>query len=158
MMQDRRLITAMFRPYLPSALLFVLCMAVPGSALTPNDPRSAFLFHFTHASVWHFLANFYVIVRFRPRWVNLPVAYLSATAAALVPIAGMSAPTVGMSGVIFAMLARRDAILRVWNWRLLGLNALLALVPCYNWKIHLFSYLIAFTIWKTYLTLKDLSR
>ena len=141
------------KTYGPTAVLLMLCALVPARPLANGDTLSAFLFHFTHANVWHLLANLYVIARFRPRWENLPVAYLSATAAALMPFVGLSAPTVGISGIVFAMFARRDAILHIWNWRLLGLNAVLALVPCYNWKIHLFSYLIAFVIWKIYLNL-----
>lgn len=144
--------------YLPTAFLLAVCIVVPDSRLTCGDISSAFLFHFTHASIFHFLANFYVIAKFRPRWVNVPVAYFSATCAALVPFTAASNPTVGISGMIFAMLARRDAILRIRNWRLLGLNFLLAFVPCYNWKIHLLSYIISFTIWKIHLNLTDNSR
>jgi len=143
------------KPFAPTLFLLLLCAVVPKSYLVRNDYISAFTFHFTHANIFHLLANFYVIARFRPRWVNVPAAYLSATAAALAPFSGMSAPTVGISAIIFAMLARRDAILRIWNWRLLGFNFLLAFVPCYNWKIHLLAYLIAFIIWKVYILLKD---
>lgn len=144
------------RDFAPSFVLFLLCLIVPSSSLMAHGPvLSAFTFHFTHANIFHLLANFYVIAKFKPRWVNIPVAYLSATAAALMPLAAMPLPTVGISAVIFAMLARRDAILHIWNWRLLGFNFLLAFVPCYNWKIHLLAYLIAISIWKTYILLND---
>lgn len=141
--------------YAPTFLLLFLCLSVPESCLVRGNSLSAFTFHFTHANIFHLLANFYVIARFRPRLVNLPVAYLSATAAALVPIAAMPGPTVGISAIVFAMLARRDAILHIWNWQLLGLNLLLAFVPCYNWKIHMLAYIIAFVIWKIYLNLTN---
>lgn len=144
--------------YLPTLLLLVLCAIMPEASLTRGDTLSAFMFHFTHASIWHLLANFYVIIYFRPRWENLPVAYVSATLAALLPFVPTDAPTVGISGLIFAMLARRDAICRIWNWKLLGLNFILAFVPCYNWKIHFFSYIIAFIIWKTYLNSRSRRR
>lgn len=146
-------LTKRLKPYGPTLLLLLLCAVTPKSMLTSSDKWSAFLFHFTHANIWHLLANFYVIARFRPRWDNVPVAYLSATVAALMPFTGMSMPTVGISGIVFALIARRDAVLKIWNWKLLGINALLAFVPCYNWKIHLASYLIAFIIWKIYLNL-----
>lgn len=156
---------AFFEAYSPSLFLLLLCIIVPQSALVAHDSASAgftaenilsaLTFHFTHANIFHLLANFYVIARFRPRWINVPVAYLSATAAALMPFSATSAPTVGISAVVFAMLARRDAILHIWNWRLLGLNLLLAFIPCYNWKIHLLAYLIALFIWKTYILLND---
>lgn len=138
------------KTYAPVALLLLLCIAVPRHTLTRGDVAGAFLFHFSHANVWHLMANLYAIALFKPKWSNVPVAYLSATVAALVPFTGMSMPTVGISGMAFAMIARRDAILGIWNWRLLGINLALALIPCYNWKIHLLSYLIAFIIWKVY--------
>ena len=145
------------KEYLPAILLLTLCLIAPGKPLTRGDEAAAFTFHFTHANIFHLLANFYVIARFRPKWVNLPVAYLSATTAALIPWTAMEMPTVGISGVIFALLARRDAILHIRNWRLLGINAVLAFVPNYNWKIHLASYIIALLIWKIYLYCKNSS-
>lgn len=150
--------TEKVRPFLPTIALLALCLITPKSYLTRGDIPAAFLFHFTHASLFHLLANFYVIARFRPRWANLPTAYFSATCAALVPITATPLPTVGISGMIFAMLARRDAILRTTNWRLLGLNFLFALLHCYNWRIHLLSYLISLVLWKIYLNLAKHSR
>lgn len=141
--------------YSSCLLLLLLCIVVPKAALVKGNITSAFLFHFTHANIFHLLANFYAIALFRPKWENVPVAYLSATAAALIPFTAVPMPTVGISGMVFALLARRDAILRIWNWRLLGINLLLALAPAYNWKIHMFSYIIAFLFWKVYLTIKN---
>jgi hypothetical protein len=46
------------------------------------------------------------------------------------------------------LLARRDALLGIWNWRLLLFNFAFAVFPMVNWKIHLISYLISFTIWQ----------
>ena len=162
---ERSAVRVFFTQYSPSLFLLFLCMVVPTSSLPSSVPMSdvswrvyipaAFTFHFTHANIFHLLANFYVIACFCPRWANLPVAYLSATAAALAPLTGMSTPTVGISAIVFAMLARRDALLHIWNWRLLGFNLLTAFVPCCNWKIHLLAYLIAFIIWKIYMLLND---
>ena len=141
------------KPFATTAFLLLLCAVMPKAVLSDGNTASAFLFHFTHASIWHLLSNFYVIAYFKPRWVNLPVAYVSATAAAIMLIPGASENTVGISGMIFAMFARRDVILGIHNWKLLLLNGLLAFIPCYNWKIHLLSYLIAYLIWKIYLNL-----
>lgn len=134
---------------LPTAALLAMCAAMPDSAFGPHEPwHGALLYHFTHANVFHLAGNFAVIARFQPRWASIPWAYLSASAAAICPFAGLSAPTCGISAMVFAMLARRDALLGIWNWRLLLLNVLLGFVPCFNWKIHLISYLISFTIWQ----------
>jgi hypothetical protein len=38
--------------------------------------------------------------------------------------------------------------LGIWNWRLLLFNFAFAVFPMFNWKIHLISYLISFTIWQ----------
>ena len=142
-------------PFLPSAVLFLLCIVVDGEPLVRENPISAFTFHFEHANIWHLLANFYVIFCFRPRWDNIPIAYISATLAAMIPFVPMDAPTVGISGMVFAMLARVDALFNNFNWKLLAINFVLAFIPCYNWKIHLFSYIIAFVIWKTYLRINS---
>ena len=137
------------KPYLPAAFLLLMCLVVPKAYFGKAEPwYGALLYHFTHANIFHFLGNALVIVRFKPRWVNVPVAYLSASAAAIYPFSAMSVPTCGISGMIFAMLARRDALLRLKPWRMLLLNSALAFIPAYNWKIHLFSYTISYIIWR----------
>lgn len=134
---------------LPTFFLLLLCIAVPKSAFGGGEPwYGALLFHFTHANIFHILGNFAVIARFKPRWTSLPWAYLSASAAAICPFSGMSVPTCGISALVFALLARRDALLGIWNWRLLLVNFAFAIFPVFNWKIHLISYLISFTIWQ----------
>ncbi len=141
---DKKAIT----PYLPTAALLILCTIVPEGYFGEGLPwYGALTYHFTHANVFHLLSNFVVTARFRPRWGSLPWAYLSATVAAYCPFLGHSLPTCGMSALVFALLARRDAILGICNWKLLLLNFAFALIPTYNWKIHLLSYLISFTIW-----------
>lgn len=137
------------KEYLPGVGLLVLCIVLPyGTYSTIRDWQGILLFHFTHANIFHLLANFSVIARFKPRWASLPWAYLSATTAAICPFSGMSIPTCGISAMIFAMLARRDAILGIWNWKLLVVNLMLGIIPNINWRIHLFAYLISFAIWK----------
>lgn len=134
---------------LPTLFLLLLCITVPKSAFGGGEPwYGVLLFHFSHANIFHLLGNFAVIARFKPRWTSLPWAYLSASAAAICPFSGMSVPTCGISALVFALLARRDALLGIWNWRLLLFNFAFAVFPMFNWKIHLISYLISFTIWQ----------
>lgn len=136
--------------YLPALLLLGLCMIVPKGAFGEGEPwYGSLIFHFTHTNIFHLLANFAVIAPFKPRWTSLPWAYLSASAASFCPLTWLSVPTCGMSAMTFALLARRDALLGVWNWRLMLFNLLFGLLPNFNWKIHLASYLISFTIWQT---------
>lgn len=136
------------KPYMPALLLLALCACTPKAYFGPGQPwYGCLLYHFTHANIFHLLGNGLVIAKFKPRWVNLPVAYLSATMAATCPFSAVSAPTCGISGMIFAMLARRDALLGIKPWRIIGINFLLAFIPAYNWKIHLMAYLISFACW-----------
>lgn len=134
---------------LPAAALLALCAVVPEGAFGGGEPwYGALLYHFTHANIFHLLGNFAVIARFKPRWTSLPWAYLSASAAAICPFAGLPVPTCGMSALVFALLARRDALLGILNWRLMLVNSAFAFIPLFNWRIHLISYLISFTIWQ----------
>lgn len=133
---------------LPTFFLLTLCMIIPRYAFGGGEPwYGALLFHFSHANIFHLLGNFVVIARFKPRWTSIPWAYLSASVAAICPFTELSVPTCGISAMVFAMLARRDAILGIRNWQLLLFNMLFAVFPSFNWKIHLVSYLISYTIW-----------
>lgn len=134
---------------MPTAFLAVVCTVVQlGGTEVSSQWWFALYFHFLHAGVCHFLANFIVMARFQPRLTSVPPAYLSASAASFIGLAWHSAPTVGISAIIFAMLARRDAILGYWNWKLLALNLALGIIPAYDWRIHAISYLISFFGWK----------
>ena len=147
-MEKKVIVSSVLRSYATALLLLALCLCVPKAYFGPGQPwYGPFLYHFTHANIFHLLGNWLVIARFKPRWVTLPVAYLSATAAAICPFSAMSAPTCGISGMVFAMLARRDALLGIKPWRIMGLNVLLAFVPTYNWRIHLLAYLFSFGFW-----------
>ena len=136
------------KPYLSTLFLLALCAVMPKCAFGTGLPwHGVFLYHFSHANLWHLAANFLVLTRFRPKWENLPVAYLCATASAIVLMPMTPQPTVGLSGMIFAMLARRDAIFRELNWKLMAANLLFIFLPNFNWQIHLISYLTAYFTW-----------
>jgi membrane associated rhomboid family serine protease len=137
------------KDYLPAITLFALCLVMPRGAFGAGEPwYGPLVYHFTHVNIFHLLTNWLVIARFKPRWINVPCAYLSASAAAYCPLIEVSVPTCGMSAMVFALLARRDAILGIWNWQLLLFNFVFAFFPNFNWKIHLMSYLIAFAFWR----------
>lgn len=146
---EKEVILAKVRPYLPAAALLALCAVMPEAYFGASEPwHGALLYHFTHANIWHFAGNGLILAKFRPRWASIPPAYLSASAAAIMPFTGFLEPTCGLSGMIFAFLARRDALLGIRPWRLMALNLLLAIVPHYNWKIHLVSYAISYVAWR----------
>ena len=147
--KEMKQLTTLLKKYAPCGLLLLLCAITPEAYFSSKTGLTeAALYHFTHTSIFHMALNFVVMARFCPRWVNVPVAYLSATASALAPFSGMSAPTCGISGIIFAMLARRDALLGVKNYMLLLTCIATGLLPMFNWKIHILSYAISFAIWR----------
>ena len=137
------------KKYAPSLLLLLLCAVLPRTMLsTPPSLSEALLFHFTHANVFHFAVNALFLVSFKPRWTTALAAFFIASAAAYLPFTGMSAPTCGISGICFAMIARRDVAWRVLNWNLLLLNIPTIFLPMFNWKLHLASYILSFILWK----------
>lgn len=144
------------RKFLPILALFALCMVVPAAYFGSNEPISGnFLYHFTHANIFHLASNFIFLAYFKPRWSTVLPSYLIASAASFVPFTSVYLPTCGLSAMCFAMIARHDVAWRVLNWRLLVFNLALIFVPNANWKIHFVSYAISFITWKLYYHLKE---
>lgn len=144
------------RKYLPSFILLALCAITPSAYFGAEyGADGAWLYHFTHANIFHLLSNFIFLAYFRPRWSTVLQSYLIASACVYLPFTALSEPTCGISAMCFAMIARRDVAWRVLNWRLLMFNTALIVLPHANWKIHLASYLIAFLIWKIEYTIKE---
>lgn len=142
--------------YATTLVLLALCAMAPKECFFQGCHSAGnWLYHFTHANIFHLLANFAYIVSFKPRWSTIPVAYLIASGVSYLPFVSLSLHTCGISAMCFAMQARHDVAWRVINWRLLLANMIFAFVPCVNWRLHLAAYLTAILIWKIIYRLKN---
>ena len=157
----KRFSLSSMRPFLPALALLTLCAILPaaylpvsGQAFGGSAAVSAALYHFTHASILHLLANTVALLYFRPRWTTAIVAYLSASLAALSPFTYLALPTCGLSGLICAAFARRYV---AWNKNpllFIGINLPFALLPNFNYRIHILSFILAYILWKIVYHLK----
>lgn len=142
------------KPFLPAAALLILCAVLPAAYLPAAGDapgwlgRAALLYHFTHASYPHLLANTAALLYFRPRWSTVFVAYVAASLAALCPLTYLALPTCGLSGLISAAFARRYATQRVNPMVFILSNLAFALFPNFNYRIHIAAFIIAYIIWK----------
>lgn len=119
---------------------------VPRSGLVPRLSYS-----FLHANVWHLLANLLVLWSIR-RPMNVAAAYVIAVAASYLPMHA-DRPTVGLSGLLFAMfgimwghVGDARGFLRA------GMPVILAmmLIPGVNGLLHLYCYLVGFIVFKAW--------
>ncbi len=156
------------RKFLPSLILLALCALLPSRMLSCHDNHLSDLlfFHFTHANIFHLLANACALYLLLPRWKTALIAYISATlAAALLYIAvpalipatvpaalaavfTPSLPTCGLSAIICAGFARPYAS---WHKPILPFilaQALFIPFANFNYQLHILSFLIAYLIWK----------
>lgn len=102
---------------------------------------------FSHANFYHLLLNIIVLLQFRPRVKTCIVAYIASVLAGFIPWANMEIPTCGLSGFLMACYARKYHSHR---WSIAGIvliNLLFAFIPLLNYKIHLFSFFIAYTFY-----------
>lgn len=143
------------KKYGSTFLLLALCATLPEAYFGADyGIEGHFLYHFTHANLFHLLSNFIFLAYFKPRWTTALASYFIASGASFMPFVGMSVPTCGMSGMCFAMIARHDVAWRVLNWRLLALNSVFILLPNVNWKLHFVSYFLSFILWKIFYLIK----
>ena len=121
---------------------------LPQHAFTQDNISSAnFLYHFSHANIFHLLVNLLALWQFRPRWGTCFVAYVISSIASCLPFASLSIPTCGLSAFLFACYARNFV---AWHrsWYTLALiQFALALIPNVNWRIHLISFFISYLYW-----------
>ena len=84
-------------------------------------------------------------------------AYICASLPALCSLTWKELPTCGLSAIIFALIAQANAKQHYFNWKLLILNSILALIPAYNWRIHMAAYILAYATWRVlYGTIKTI--
>ena len=109
-------------------------------------------YSFQHANLWHMLANLFVLWSIKQR-MNVVSGYLVAVAASFLPMF-TDKPTVGMSGLLFAMFGI------MWGERgdfkgfiKAGLPVILImmLIPNINGLLHLYCYFLGY-IWFRYLS------
>lgn len=140
---DRRL-----WPSICIALVCVVCMLLPKAMFGSGYPWwSGFLYHFSHANIFHLLLNLWALFQFKPRWKTCAVGYVASSLAAMIPFAAMAAPTCGLSGFLMAAFARKYAEFRLPIWKPLLVNMVFVFFPMFNWKIHLLSFLIGYVLW-----------
>lgn len=137
---------------MPSALIAIACLLFYITSCSFAFGRGCgahcyFLYHFSHANVFHLALNLYALFRFRPRVKTCLIAYVSATVSAMLPFSSVGEPTCGLSGFIMAAYARKYHSWRISPWKLIAVNVALAFVPHMNWKIHVLSFLFAYMIY-----------
>ena len=122
-----------------------------------------FTFHFAHASVWHLAGNllcFYILTRYRASWAELITAYLVASLCSF--ISPHTLPTVGLSGLIYALLGLRLAMSKRLSQRSVIRMLLVILLPCLTGKVnvllHLSSLGAGYLLYHTYNNLMQISR
>lgn len=112
-----------------------------------SDFISKLLYIFSHANIFHLTLNLIALIQFKPRIKTCLIAYISSTAAAFIPFASMNIPTCGLSGFIMACYARKYCSHRKKPTWIILANLAMAFIPVLNWKIHLLSFFISYSIW-----------
>lgn len=101
-----------------------------------------FTYHFAHASVWHLAGNllcFYLFIRNRSSFGELFCAYCIATICSF--FSPHPLPTVGLSGLIYALLGMRIATLKRISRDFLIRLAVLLLLPAVSGKVNILLHL-----------------
>lgn len=123
------------------ALICIVCMFLPDTPTCRTAPMWTHLtYHFTHANIFHLLANLYVLWTMRRvRWVP---AYLISTLISLIPATEVA----GLSGLIFASYGVSCGIRnRLRTLLTLAVFAIVwGLFPGVSLTIHILSLLIGF--------------
>lgn len=125
-----------------------------------------FTFHFAHASVWHLAGNalcFYVLTRNRFAWAELAIAYGIATLCSF--IAPHTLPTIGLSGLIFALYGMRLTRCRL-SAEFIVRTAFILLLPLLTGRVnvllHIFCILVGYCVTLSHYnlnqTMKDAKR
>lgn len=143
------------RPFVPSIAVALVCVCFHVSGIRfayadGSDLWGHLLYGFCHANVFHLSLNLMALFQFKPRVRTCVIGYAASVMASFVPFASLQVPTLGLSGFIMACYARRYHAFRLRPWRIILVNILLALVPFYNWRIHLLSFFIAYIIYMVY--------
>lgn len=141
------------RQYAPSVVVASVCIlfVVTGTdfAFTRETGFvNAMLYHFSHANIFHLAANLVALFMFRPRWLTCVYGYLASSVAAVLPYAWVAGEaTCGLSGFVFACWARRYWSFKIKPFYIFGICLISAFIPHVNWRIHLYSFILAFGIY-----------
>lgn len=126
-----------------------IVLLTAGSRLEGFSAHSGLLPHFTysflHANVWHMAANLFVLWGVRQR-MNVAVGYAIAVAASWLPM-WADKPTVGMSGMLFAMFGIMWGKTGRWKEYLkagMPVILIMMLIPNVNGLLHLYCYILGF--------------
>ena len=102
---------------------------------------------FTHTSIFHLLINTIALFRFKPRLKTCIIAMAVSFAVTFIPFIHLSVPTCGMSGFLMACFARYYQAWRKPVWKFMLANLAFIPVPLVNWRIHIVSFIISYTIY-----------
>lgn len=121
---------------------------IPARGTEAATPLFPLLYHFTHANILHLIANAAALLYFKPRPSTAVMAFLVASAVALLPFLQLDAPTCGLSAIACAAFARRYVAWHTNPLPFLAFQLLFAFIPNFNFKIHVIAFLTALVIWK----------
>lgn len=105
------------------------------------------LYHFSHANIFHLLANLYALYLFKPRVTTIIASYLIATLAAYLDTLLIPTATCGLSAFLFASFARNYV---AWHRNLIPILlaiAVTAFIPNLNWHVHLIAFALSYLFW-----------
>lgn len=108
-----------------------------------------FLYIFSHANIFHLLANIIVLVSFRKK-INF-IAWIAAVTASFMPMANI--PTVGMSALLFAHLGTTWAPTKGFKnmcRKILPFAVACGLLPGINLLIHIYALFLGYTFMYLY--------
>lgn len=127
--------------------VLMLSYNVDGGVGSGSGLTSHFTYTFCHANVWHLACNLFVLWSIRNRMATMS-AYVIAVAASWLPM-WADKPTVGMSGMLFAMFGIMWGRTGMkWKCAKAGLPVILVmmLIPNVNGLLHLYCYVIGYVI------------
>lgn len=134
----------------PSLLIIALCIVGMFKDVTFYNGCPwwhCFVYHFSHANIFHLAMNIWGLLAFKPRWSTCAVAYIVATLSAFVPFVSMDVGTCGLSGFLMAAYARNYATYQMSVAKPLLVNFVFVFFPMVNWKIHIITFLASHLIW-----------
>lgn len=105
------------------------------------------LYHFSHANIFHLLANLYALYLFKPRATTILASYLIATIAAYLDTLLIPTATCGLSAFLFASFARNYVAWHRNLFPVLIAIAITAFLPNLNWHVHLLAFALSYLFW-----------
>ena len=155
---------------IPSTIITLVCIAfmifVPCSLIVEQQHQSIILYAldypFSHANWWHLAINLYALWYFRPRPFTCFIAFATSFLASVCLSGFGVGDYVGLSGFLFAAVARWYASWQRPIWFPVLINLLLLLLNIilpslwkgmgvgFAWQIHLACFFASYGFWSIY--------